>query len=84
MLKIFAKYKTDEKVAVYCHQGQISTIQNELNSQFGGNWLLVDECMTGGEILKFNDGQIYNGFKPNKPENYRYSKAIVRFRINGR
>lgn len=78
MLKIFAKHGTDEKIAVYCHRGQFAMLQNEFDRQFGGKWLLVDECLTGGEILKFNDGQVYQGFEPNQPDDFRYSKAIVK------
>jgi len=83
MLKIFAKHGTDEKIAVYCHKGQVVNLQKSFENQFGGNWLLVDECYTSGEILKFNDGQIYKGFEPNQPDEFRYSKAIVPFKFNG-
>ena len=83
MLKIFAKYGTDEKVAVYCRSGQIQDIMKKLNEIFGGKWILVDECMTGGEILKFNDGQIYRGFEPQQPDDFRYSKAIKKFKLYG-
>ena len=83
MLKIFAKYGTDEKVAVYCRKEQMVTIIRRLIQEYGGDWLLVDECMTGGEILKFNDGQIYCGFEPQQPEDFRYSKAIKKFKLYG-
>lgn len=83
MLKIFAKYGTDEKIAVFCHKGQIAQLRERFENEYGGIWVLVDECMTGGEILKFNDSQIYKGFEPGKPDNFRYSSAIKRFRFNG-
>ena len=83
MLKIFAKYGTDEKVAVYCRKDQILAILDRLAQEYGGDWLLVDECMTGGEILKFNDGQIYRGFEPQQPDDFRYSKAIKKFKLYG-
>lgn len=79
MLRIFAKYNTDEKVAIYCQRDQIRYIIEKLNRDYGENWLLVDECRTGIEILKFNDGQIYRGFEPATPHNFRYSKAIKKF-----
>ena len=79
MIKIFAKYNTDEKVAIYCHRDQISFIQEKLNRDYGGSWCLVDECHTGREILKFNDSQIYRGFEPATPHNFRYSQAIKKF-----
>ncbi len=82
MLKIFAKYGTDEKIAVYCRPTQIRVLQLEFRKQFGGEWLLVDECMIGGEILKFQDGRIYRGFEPEQSDDYRYSNAIKRFKIS--
>ena len=81
MLKIFAKYNTDEKAAIFCSRDQVKSILESLNNQYGGSWLLVDECFTGGEILKFNDGQVYLGFEADKPDSYRYSNAIKKFRV---
>lgn len=82
MLKIFAKYGTDEKVAMFCHPRQeIRPIQKSLQILYGGEWLLVDDVKTSYEILKFNDGQIYRGFDPSKPLDFRYSKAIKKFSI---
>ena len=82
MLKIFAKYGTDEKVAMFCHPRQeIRPIQISLETLFGGDWLLVDEVKTSCEILKFNDGQIYKGFDSSKSFDFRYSKAIKKFGI---
>jgi hypothetical protein len=78
MLIIFAKYKTDEKAAIWCLPYQKQDILIALEKQYGGRWLPVDEMMTGGEILKFNDGQIYKGFNPNIK---RYSKAIDTLKI---
>lgn len=80
MLKIFAKYNTNEKAAVFCHQSQIKAIQGSLSREYGGDWLLIDECMTGGEILKFKDDQIYRGFESGKPLDYRYTSSIKRFK----
>ncbi len=82
MLKIFAKYGTDEKIAVFCHKGQIAQLRERFENEYGGIWMLVDECMTGGEILKFNDSQIYKGFEAD--DNKRYSSAIKRFSLNSR
>lgn len=81
MLKIFAKYQTDEKAAIFCSRDQVRQIIESLNKQYGGSWLLVDECFTGGEILKFNDGQVYQGFEANQPNEFRYSKAITKFKL---
>lgn len=57
-------------------------IIKRLNEEFGGEWLWVDEVRTSGEILKFNDSQIYKGFEAD--DNKRYSSAIKRFRLNSR
>lgn len=81
MLKIFAKHNTDEKAAVFCNQNQIRAVIENLDFEYGGNWLLVDECYTSGEILMFNDGQVYRGFESNQPDKFRYSSAIKRFRL---
>ncbi|MCT3673593.1 hypothetical protein HZQ94_10385 [Elizabethkingia anophelis] len=80
MLKIFAKYNTDEKIAVFCLPDQVRTFQIKFGKEFGGDWLLVDEVMTNGEILKFNDNQIYKGFDPSQAIDYRYSNAIKRLK----
>ena len=80
MLEIFAKFKTDEKVAVWCVSSQRGKIIERLNKEFGGEWVCVDEVLTGGEILKFNDGLVYNGFEAD--DRKRYSPCIVRFRLN--
>lgn len=82
MLKIFAKYGTDEKIAVYCRPEQTRVLQIEFGKQFGGEWVLVDECMTTGEILKFHDGKVYRGFESGQANGYRYSDAIRRFKIS--
>lgn len=79
MLKIFAKLGTDQKAAIYCHPGQTQAIKLKLNSYYGGEWMAVDECMISGEILMFNDGQMYEGFD-HRVE--RYSKAIKPFNLN--
>lgn len=81
MIKIFAKFGTDEKIAVYCHPGQKNLLIISFEKQFGGRWLLVDEVFTSNEILMFNDGQIYNGFEPAQPDRFRYSKAIKNFKF---
>lgn len=80
MLKIFAKHGTDEKIAVYCTRYQIPSLMQKFENQFGGAWLLVDECSPGDEILKFNDGQIYRGFESNMHEGFRYSKSILKLK----
>ena len=79
MLKIFAKYGTDEKIAIFCHRSQYQYLKNEFNVRFGGEWILVDDCIIQEEILRFKDGMVYNGFDPLKPEDYRYSNAITKF-----
>lgn len=81
MLKVFAKHNTDEKIAVFCHPNQTRDLQIQFSKEFGGDWLLVDEVMTSGEILKFNDGQKYLGFDCSKPIDFRYSAAIVQFKF---
>lgn len=73
-LRIFAKLGTDEKVAVMCGHGQNSTIATMLSKQFGGNWLFVETVHSCIEGIKFNDGQIYNGFNPDIE---KYSSAII-------
>ena len=80
MLEIFAKFNTDEKCAVWCLPSQRGQILKRLNEEFGGDWVRVDEVLTGGEILKFNDGLVYKGFEANNKK--RYSSSIVRFRLN--
>lgn len=80
MLEIFAKFNTDEKCAVWCLPFQRGQIIKRLNEEFGGDWLWVDEVLTGGEILKFNDGLVYKGFEADDKK--RYSPSIVRFRLN--
>jgi len=82
MLEIYAKFNTDEKVAVWCLPSQRGQIIKRLNEEFGGEWIWVDEVRTSGEILKFNDSQIYKGFGAD--DNKRYSSAIKRFRLNSR
>lgn len=39
MVKIFAKYGTDEKALVVCPQDQVRNVQLALERQYGGNWL---------------------------------------------
>jgi len=78
MLKIFANKGTDEKIAVYCHYGQIQDLMRAFNSEFGGNWVLVDEVATSTEILKFNDGLLYEGYSQNID---RYSNFIKKFKF---
>jgi hypothetical protein len=80
MLEIFAKFNTDEKVAVQCVPSQRDQMIKRLKEEFGGEWICVDEVFTGGEILKFNDGLIYKGSETN--EKKRYSSAIVKFLLN--
>ena len=82
MLEIYAKYNTDEKVAVCCLPSQRGQIIKRLNEEFGGEWLWVDEVRTSGEILKFNDNQVYKWFVAD--DSKRYSSAIKRFRLNSR
>jgi|GEM_PF-3772835 len=85
MLKIFAKYKTDEKAAIYCDPlTPVKLIMERLKEEFGGDWVMVDEVMTSFEILKFNDGQDYLGFEPSKPNTFRYSSAITHFKLHKR
>lgn len=81
MLRIFAKYNTDEKAAVFCERNTVPEVIKKLNLEYGGNWLLVDQCYPGKEILMFNDDQVYIGFESNQPENFRYSKAIKTVRL---
>lgn len=61
MLKIFAKYRTDEKVLIQCQQHQIPHIIRTLNKNYGSDWLPVDD-LSDTEILHFNDGLIYQGY----------------------
>jgi hypothetical protein len=81
MLKIFAKLNTDEKVAVLCARTQVLPTLKKLNSEYGGDWILVDELHPLKEILIFNDGQVYRGYESNQPDNFRYSKAIKTIRL---
>lgn len=82
MLKIFAKYGTNQKAAMLVDpRAKIQPILKTLSTIYGGEWLMVDECMTSGEILIFEDDMKYLGFDPSKAINYRYSSAIKRFAI---
>lgn len=74
MIKIFAKHKTTEKVAVFCLREEIRFILIALEEKYGGSWLPVDET-TKGEILHFDDGLEYLGFHG---RDERYCKAIER------
>lgn len=82
MLKIFAKLGTQEKAAMFVHpRAETRPILRSLSTIYGGEWLLVDECMTSGEILLFKDDMVYRGFEADKPIDHRYSSAIKRFAI---
>lgn len=73
MVKIFAKYGTDEKALVVCSQDQVRNIQISLAKRYGGNWIWVDKLQPNGEILHFKDNLVYRGFHG---KNERYCNGI--------
>lgn len=81
MLEIYAKHGTSQKAAVWCLPNQRARILQRLREEYGGQWVWVDEVLTSGEILKFDDGDIYIGFIPDSSD--RYSSAIKRLKLNG-
>ena len=50
MLEIFAKFNTDENVL--CGENLLKEVKllKRLNEEFGGDWICVDEVLTGGDI----------------------------------
>ena len=65
MVKIFAKYNTDEKVIINAPTDiKNSKITTYLEKKYGGNWFLVDELHPGESVL-IKDGVKYKGFEPN-------------------
>lgn len=72
MVKIFAKQGSDEKALVVCQIDQVVSVMKALTEKYDGNWLFVDK-VNPGELLHFNDGQIYRGFNPSIE---RYSPLI--------
>ncbi len=74
MLRIFAKFNTDEKVAIIVKDGDIVEAQKSLNKTFGGQWIFVDTVnVRQNEILHFNDGYTYKGLDGIRE---RYTDAI--------
>lgn len=61
MVKIYAKYGTNEKVMIF---QDIPDIQIILQMKFGGEWLLVDQIKSNDEALVFTDTNIYKGYHP--------------------
>ena len=74
MIKIFAKLNTSEKIVMECHHMNIKHYQNVLGGMFGGDWIPVDDLGTGSDILKFDDGLVYQGYHGRKG---RYCKNII-------
>ena len=65
MVKIFAKYNTDEKVIINAPTAiKNSKITTYLEKKYGGNWFLVDELHPGESVL-IKDGVKYKGFESN-------------------
>lgn len=62
MLKIFAKYGTNERKIVFINPNE-NNIQKLLNEKYGGDWLLVNDFSLGDE-LHFETSEIYKGFNP--------------------
>ena len=78
MIKIFARQGSTIKVAILLPNGVQNVVrkaQIELHETYGGNWLYVEDVKEN-EIIRFNDGKIYNGFEPGKPDDYRYCECI--------
>jgi hypothetical protein len=73
MLKIFANHHTSKKVLVCCKKEDVKTIQSTLNNRLGGNWVWVDE-MNPGEVLQFDDGEVYHGYDG---RDGRFTKAVI-------
>ncbi len=64
MVLVFAKYNTNEKILMEGDRSMVPFVKNLLNQKYGGDWLFV-ETVKPGEILRFEDENIYNGFKVN-------------------
>ena len=77
MIKIFAKYNSDEKVAMICNTYDIERVQIILNDTYGGNWAYVDD-VEKGEFLKFNDGLTYEGFDGSEERYCKFISHIIR------
>ena len=61
MVKIFAKYNTDEKVIINAPTDiKNSKITTYLEKKYGGSWILVDELHPGESVL-IKDGVKYKG-----------------------
>lgn len=72
-LVIWAKKDTSEKVMLPMMNNRGKDVQLALNKQFGGSWLRVDRVSGNGEMIKFDDGMIYQGFSSGIE---RYTTAI--------
>jgi hypothetical protein len=62
-VRIFAKHGTDEKVIIACPRPNVGQVMEALCKADGGRWLLVDDLKVN-EIVRFNDGQKYQGYSP--------------------
>lgn len=79
MIAIFAKLGTDEKIVTECQRSEVGALCRIYESQFGGRWVFADQCTYRlKEVIKFKDGQVYKGFEPDKPKDYRYSPTITK------
>lgn len=72
MVKVFAKYGTNEKAVVVVPREYVHDAKLKLNEKFGGSWVLVDKIRPG-ETLLFTDNMQYRGFST---EIERYSDSI--------
>jgi len=73
MLKVFAKYGTDEKALVMCRRDQIGQIMERLSKKYDGSWIYVDSINLNDEIIHLTDGLKYLGYTPNQE---RYCSVI--------
>ena len=76
MIRIFAKYNTDNKVLAVVHRKEVPAVLKMLKEKFKGEWIFVDVINPQTEILQFNYGQTYKGFEAHKPEDFRYVKGL--------
>lgn len=78
MIKIFARQGSTIKVAILLPNGVqhvVRKAQIELHMKYGGDWVYVEDVKEN-EVIRFDDGKIYNGFEPGQPDDYRYCASI--------
>lgn len=76
MIVIFAQQNTNKKVAIECiSTASKANMQSLLIQKFGGNWLSVEDIKYGN-ILVFEDDQVYQGYNAKKTTPYANVKKL--------